>query len=147
MDFQAPALPDLARQAGATFHTPTFVVAPITPPELRELAGELLQDEHLAAQLDWMEDKSKDGALREAFLLELRCAGGGVRAWRIVERYSGGTIGMVLVRDEAGGLDVELLCESTSWNDPVSDEVVEPLVAWLEGWDDPQEQADDLLDA
>jgi hypothetical protein len=147
MNHEASSLPDLNRQAAATFHTETFVVAPITPPELRELAGELLQDEYLAEQLDWMEDKSKDGALREAFLLELRCAQGSVRAWRINERDSGETIGAVLVRDEVAGLDVELLCESTSWNDPVADEVVEPLVAWLEGWSEPHEEDDDLLQA
>lgn len=69
MDFAASSSPDWTRQARATFHTATFIVAPITPPELRELAGELLVDEHLAAQLDWTKDKSKDGVLREAFLL------------------------------------------------------------------------------
>jgi RimJ/RimL family protein N-acetyltransferase len=146
MNFESSPLPDLTRQAGVTFHTEAFIVAPITPPELRELAGDLLQDEHLAAQLDWMTDKSKDGALREAFLLELQCAEGRVRAWRIIERNFGGTIGVVLVRDEVGGLDVEVLCESTSWNDSISDEVVEPLVAWLEGRYDPDDEIDELLD-
>jgi RimJ/RimL family protein N-acetyltransferase len=142
----ASPLPDLAVQAEATFCTETFVVGPINPAELRELAGVLLQDEHLAAQLDWMKDKSKDGALREAFLLELQCAAGNVRAWRIAERSRGEVIGAVVVRDEVGGLDVELLCDSTSWNDAVADEVVEPLVAWLEGrWKDPQEESGDVL--
>jgi hypothetical protein len=145
MNHDASPLPDLTRQAGATFHTETFVVAPMTPPELRDVVGELLQDESLAAQLDWMKDKSKDGALREAFLLELLCAAGSVLAWRIIER-NGGTIGAVLVRDEAVGFDVEILCESTSWNDPVADEVVEPLVAWLEGCDETYEETEGPLD-
>jgi hypothetical protein len=147
MDFTAAALSSGMRHAAATFHTATFTVAPITPPELRELAGELLADEHLAEQLDWMTEKSRDGALREAFLLELKCAAGTVHAWRIIDRSQGNTIGAILVRDEVGGLDVELLCESTEWNDEVAEEVIEPLVDFLEGWqgaDEFDDDADDL---
>lgn len=136
MTHDTPPLPTLDMQAGATFRTPSFIVSPILPPRLRELAGELLQDEQLAAQVDWMADKSKDGALREAFLLELQCHAGHVRAWEIVLRDDASSIGAVLVRDEVGGLDVELLCHSTSWQETVADEVVEPLVAWLEGWEE-----------
>jgi hypothetical protein len=135
MNDETAPLPTLDVQASAMFQTPSFIVTPILPPRLRELAGELLQDAHLAAQLDWMQDKSKDGALREAFLLELQCNAGHVRAWEIVARHDGCSIGAVVVRDELGGLDVELLCHSTSWKDTVADEIVEPLVAWLEGWE------------
>jgi hypothetical protein len=144
MTHDVTPLPTFDVQASATFRTPTFVVSPILPPRLRELAGELLQDEYLAAQLDWMEDKSKDGALREAFLLELQCNAGRVRAWEIVSRDDAESVGAVLVRDQLGGLDVELLCHSTSQMESVADEIVEPLVAWLEGWEEAWQEMDGM---
>jgi RimJ/RimL family protein N-acetyltransferase len=115
-----------------TFNTQRFVVAPLTPPKTRELAAVLLQDEKLAEQLPWMEDKSADGALREAFLLELQCAAGTTKAWGIVDRARGMFVGALLARQTLGGLDVEVLCASQFWNQGIADEVGDPVIAWLE---------------
>ena len=70
-----PMLQDASARLGAirqdtpTFDTERFIVAPLTPAKVRELIGVLLMDENLARQVPWMEDKTADGALREAFLL------------------------------------------------------------------------------
>lgn len=46
----------------------------------------LLQDEILASRVDWMKDKSRDGAEKEAFRIELLCNAGQLNVWSIVER-------------------------------------------------------------
>lgn len=114
------------------FNTERFIVAPLTPAKARELLGELLQDEHLAWQVPWMHERSKDGALREAFLLELQCASGATQAWGIVERARSFLMGAVLARHTVGGIDLEVLCASQFWNQGVADEVGAPVADWLE---------------
>jgi RimJ/RimL family protein N-acetyltransferase len=115
-----------------TFDTERFIIAPLVPTKVRELFAVLFQDEQLAGQLPWMEDKSADGALSEAFLLELQCAGGTAQAWGIVERARGMFIGAVVVRDSVYGIDLEVLCASQFWNQGVADEAGPPVAEWLE---------------
>lgn len=115
-----------------TFDTERFVVAPLTPQKARELLTVLLQDEKLAAQLPWLEEKTKDGALKEAFLLELQCAAGTTQAWGIVERARAMLVGTVLARQTLSGLDLEVLCASQFWDQGIADEVGEPVAEWLE---------------
>jgi hypothetical protein len=120
------------KQALPTFNTDRFVVVPLAPPKLRELAGVLLKDQRLAEQLPWMREKSADGAEKEAFLLELQCASGTTKAWGIVERARAILIGAVLARQALGGIDLEVLCASQFWNQGVADEVGAPVATWLE---------------
>jgi hypothetical protein len=127
-----------AKQALPTFNTERFVVIPLTPPKLRELAQVLLKDERLAEQLPWMQEKSADSAEKEAFLLELQCASGTTKAWGIVERARAIFIGAVLAQQTLGGIDLEVLCASQFWNRGVADEVGEPVAAWLEDSTDVQ---------
>jgi RimJ/RimL family protein N-acetyltransferase len=119
-------------QRSQNFDTERFVVAPLTPTKVRELLGVLLQDERLAEQLPWMQDKSADGALREAFLLELQCTTGTTKVWGIVERARGMFIGAVVARNTVGGIDLEVLCASQFWNQGVADEAGLPVAEWLE---------------
>ena len=113
------------------FHTDRFTLVPMTPSKVRELVATLLQDEKLAAQIPWMEDKSADGAMREAFLLELQCGAGTIRPWGIIERERRMWIGTVLARSNVEGIDVEVLCASAFWNQGVADEVFPPVSEWL----------------
>lgn len=92
----------------------------------------LLQDERLAEQLPWMQDRSADGALREAFLLELQCAAGTTKVWGIVERARGMFIGAVIAKDSIEGIDLEVLCASQFWNQGIADEAGLPVAEWLE---------------
>ena len=115
-----------------TFDTERFVVAPLSPPQLRALMEVLLRDERLAAQLPWMEEKTADAAAREAFLLELQCSAGTVQPWGIVDRARAMLVGAVLARHTLEGLDVEVLCASRFWNQGVADEAGEPVAEWLE---------------
>jgi hypothetical protein len=126
------------RQALPAFNTERFVVTPLAPQKLGEVAQVLLKDERLAAQLPWMEEKSADGANKEAFLLELQCASGTTKAWGIVERARAMFIGTVLARQTLAGIDLEVLCASQFWNQGVADEVGEPVAAWLEDCTDVQ---------
>lgn len=121
-----------AKQALPTFNTERFVVTPLTPAKLRELAQVLLRDERLAEQLPWMQEKSADGAEKEAFLLELQCSSGTTQAWGIVDRARAIFIGALLARQTLGGIDLEVLCASQFWNHGVADEVGEPVGTWLE---------------
>jgi len=121
-----------ATPSAPQFDTERFVVTPLTPPKLRALAKVLLEDPMLAEALPWMEDKTADGAAREAFLLELQCASGTTRAWGIVERARAMFIGAVLARETLGGIDMEVLCASQFWNQGVADEVSVPVGEWLE---------------
>lgn len=115
-----------------TFDTERFVVAPLSPQRARELLAVLLQDEKLAEQLPRLEEKTKDGALKEAFLLELQCAAGTTQAWGIVERARAMLVGTVLARQTLSGIDLEVLCASQFWNQGIADEVGEPVAEWLE---------------
>jgi RimJ/RimL family protein N-acetyltransferase len=115
-----------------TFNTERFVVAPLTPTKVRELVGVLLQDGNLAQQISWMPDKTADGALREAFLLELQCTAGVTKAWGIVERARAMLVGTVLARQTISGLDLEVLCASQFWNQGIADEAGVPVAEWLE---------------
>jgi RimJ/RimL family protein N-acetyltransferase len=114
-------------------HTPRFVVAPLKPAEVRDLVQVLLQDDRLAAQLPWMREKTLDGALREAFLLEMQCAAGTVEVWGIVERARTMLVGAALARHALSGIDIEVLCASQLWDQGVADEVFGPVAEWLEG--------------
>lgn len=115
-----------------SFDTGRFIVVPLSPSELRALAGVLLRDEKLAAQLPWMTQASADAAEREAYLLELQCAAGGTQAWGIVERARALPMGVVLARQSLEGIDLEVLCASAFWGQGVADEAGEPVADWLE---------------
>jgi len=125
-------LPAHLRSKLPTFNTERFLVVPLNPAQLRELAEGLLQDESLAEYVPWMQDKSRDGALREAFLLEMQCAAGTTIAWGIVERESSLFIGALLARPSIEGLDLEVLCVPELWHQGVAEEAAGPAAEWLE---------------
>jgi RimJ/RimL family protein N-acetyltransferase len=126
------ALPAHLRSKLPAFQTERFDVMPLNPAQARELAEGLLQDERLAEYVTWMEDKSRDGARREAFLLEMQCAAGTTLAWGIVDRDSATFIGALLARPTVEGLDLEVLCASAFWNQGIADETAEPVAEWME---------------
>ncbi|AXV75045.1 hypothetical protein CJO75_20795 (plasmid) [Ralstonia solanacearum] len=118
--------------ASQRFDTERFIVIPLSGHEARNLVGVLLQDEALASRIDWMEDKSRDGALREAFGIELRCNAGQARVWSIIERARRLQIGAILASHSLEGLDVEVLVASPFWDQDVSDEAGAPVIDWLQ---------------
>ncbi|MCK4161902.1 hypothetical protein [Ralstonia pseudosolanacearum] len=128
---QPPASVDGAA-ASQRFDTERFIVIPLSGHEARNLVGVLLQDEALASRIDWMEDKSRDGALREAFGIELRCNAGQARVWSIIERARRLQIGAILASHSLEGLDVEVLVASPFWDQDVSDEAGAPVIDWLQ---------------
>lgn len=115
-----------------TFQTERFEVVPLNPDQARSLVEELLQDESLAEYVSWMQDKSRDGARREAFLLQMQCAAGTTLAWGIVERDSAAFIGALLAKPTIEGLDLEVLCASAMWHQGVADEAAVPVAEWIE---------------
>ena len=119
-------------QEAPVLNTERFIVVPLGPAKIRELALVLLQDDRLAEQLPWMQEKTADGAAKEAFLLEMQCAAGATRAWGIVERAGAMLVGAVLARQTIGGIDLEVLCASPFWNQGIADEVIGPVAEWLE---------------
>lgn len=114
------------------FQTERFVLVPLVPPRLRDLAERVLLDPPLAERMPWMKEKSADGARREAFLIELEAHAGSIKGWGILQRGRGMQVGMVLARQSVSGIDIEVLCPSEFWNQGVSDEVGPPLAEWLE---------------
>jgi hypothetical protein len=114
------------------FETERFIVVELSGFHARNLLAVLLQDEALAARIDGMKDKSQDGALREAFGIELECNAGKAKVWSIVERARRMQIGAVVARYSIEGLDVEVLVASQFWDQDVSDEAAPPVVEWLQ---------------
>ena len=114
------------------FETERFTVVPLSPAEGRKLAEVLLQDETLAARVPWMTDKTRDGALREAFGIELQAAAGLLNVWGIVARDLRMQIGAIISRASIEGLDVEALVASRFWDEGVVEEASEPVMDWLE---------------
>jgi RimJ/RimL family protein N-acetyltransferase len=113
------------------FDTQRFIVAPLAPQELRQLAQVLLADEQLAARVPWMREKNADGVAQEAFLLALQCTAGTTQAWGIVERTRSMLIGAVLARQSVAGFDLEVLCAPAFWHQGVADEAAAPVAEWL----------------
>jgi len=109
-----------------------FLLKPLAPPKLRELATVLLRDAALVEQLDWVQDRTESGACREAFLLELQATAGSVRAWGIVDRDSQVFVGAVLARQCIDGIELEVLCASAFWGHGICDEVGYPVAEWVE---------------
>lgn len=126
------AWPDELPSKLPAFDTERFMIVPLTPGKARELTEVLLQDERLVEYVHWMEDKSQDGARREAFLLQMQCAAGTVLPWAIVDRDSGTMIGELLARPTIEGLDLEVLCASAFWEHDVTEEAATPVAEWLE---------------
>lgn len=114
------------------FETERFTVVPLSPSEGRKLAEVLLQDEVLAARVPWLTEKTQDGALREAYGIELQAAAGQLKVWGIVARQLRMQIGAIISRDSLEGIDVEVLVASRFWNDGVVEEASEPVMDWLE---------------
>ncbi len=113
------------------FDTPRFIVAPLSPSTARALMEILLQDEALAARVPWMDDKSMDGALREAFGIELQCVAGRVHVWGVIARDQRMQIGAIIARDSLEGVNVEVLVASHFWNNGIADEASEPVIEWI----------------
>jgi hypothetical protein len=116
------------------FDTEHFFVLPLKPADVRLVLGLLLQDEDLTRDLSWMKDRSPEGARREAFMLELRCAADMIKVWGIVERDQGVFIGAVLSQDP---LRLDVLCQRPWDTALVSEEVGAPVSNWLEATDAP----------
>ena len=114
------------------FETERFTVVPLSPSEGRKLAEVLLQDEVLAARVPWLTEKTQDGALREAYGIELQAAAGQLKVWGIIARQLRMQIGAIISRDSLEGIDVEVLVASRFWNDGVVEEASEPVMDWLE---------------
>jgi RimJ/RimL family protein N-acetyltransferase len=125
-------LPKHLRSKLPAFETERFRIQPLNPEQARQLAEQLLQDERLAEYVTWMEDKSRNGAYREAFLLQMQCAAGTVLCWGIVERDSNKFIGALLARPTIEGLDLEVLCEPSMWEQDVTDEAAVPVAEWMQ---------------
>jgi hypothetical protein len=115
-----------------SFETARFTVVPLLPSEARQLTEVLLQDEALADRVPWMTDKSRDGALREAYAIELQSAAGQLKVWSVVSRELRMQIGAIIARDSLEGIDVEVLVASQFWDDDVVDEASEPVMDWLD---------------
>lgn len=114
------------------FETDRFIVLLLSPSDSRKLMEYLLQDRLLAARIPWLSDKTREGALHEAFGIGLQAAAGLVKVWSIISRERQIQIGAMLVRKSQEGLDIEALVASRYWDDDVVDEASEPLVDWLE---------------
>lgn len=117
------------------FETDRFLVVALSGFDARNLLAVLLQDEALASRVDWMKDKSRDGALQEAFGIELQCNADQARVWSIVNRARRMQIGAVIARHSLEGLDLDVLVASRFWDQDISDEAVAPVMAWLENAD------------
>lgn len=114
------------------FETDRFTVVPLSPVEGRKLAEVLLQDETLAARVPWLTEKTQDGALQQAYGIELQAAAGQIKVWGIVARELGMQIGAIISRNSIEGIDVEVLVASQFWDDGVVDEASEPVMDWLD---------------
>jgi hypothetical protein len=114
------------------FETERFTVVPLSPSEGRKLAEVLLQDEALAARVPWLTEKTLDGALREAYGIELLAAAGQIKVWGIVARGLRVQIGAIIARNSLEGIDVEVLVASEFVDDGVVEEASEPVMEWLE---------------
>jgi hypothetical protein len=118
--------------ASPRFETERFSVVPLSPTEGRKLAEVLLQDEALAARVPWLTDKTRDGALREAYGIELQAAARQIKVWGIAAREFRMQIGAVICRNSIEGIDVEVLVASQFWGNEVIEEVSDPVMDWLE---------------
>lgn len=114
------------------FETERFTVAPLSPSEGRKLAEVLFQDEALAARVPWLTEKTQDGALRQAYGIELQAAAGQIKIWGIVNRELHAQIGAIISRNSIEGIDVEVLVASQFWDDGVVEEASEPVMDWLD---------------
>lgn len=114
------------------FETERFIVVPLTGAQAKRLLCVLLQDEMLASQVDWLQDKSLDGVEKEAFRIEVLCNAGQINVWSIVERARKMQIGAVMSTFSLDGLEVDILVASQFWDQDVSSEVADPVAQWLE---------------
>ncbi|MEX3816090.1 hypothetical protein AB3X96_38695 [Paraburkholderia sp. BR13439] len=115
-----------------TFETERFTIVSLSGNEAKNLVSVLLQDELLASRIDWMTEKSHDGAMQAAFGIELQCNAGQAMAWGIIERARRMQIGAVLAIYSFEGLDVEVLVASQFWDQHVSEEAAPPVLEWLQ---------------
>ncbi|MGF6851266.1 GNAT family N-acetyltransferase [Paraburkholderia sp. CI3] len=125
-------LPEHLQSKVPAFETERFRILPLNPGQARQLVEELLQDARLAEYVSWMADKSRDGAHREAFLLQMQCAAGTVLVWGIVERGNDKFIGALLARPTIEGLDLEVLCQPSMWEQKVTEEAAFPVAEWIQ---------------
>lgn len=114
------------------FETERFTLVPLSPAKVRELAEMLLQDEALASQIPWLEDKSRDGAAREACGMELQAAAGQLKAWGVIARELRMHVGMIFTKNSLAGIDVEVLVASQFGGREVADEAGDPVLDWLD---------------
>src|SRR6478735_3939517 len=114
------------------FETDRFTVVRLSPVEGRKLVEVLLQDEALAARVPWLPEKTRDGALQQAYGIELQAAAGQIKVWGIVARELRIQIGAIISRNSLEGIDVEMLVASQFWDDGVVEEASEPVMDWLD---------------
>lgn len=114
------------------FETERFSVVPLSPANVRTLAEILLQDEALAAQIPWLEEKTRDGAMREAYGMELQAAAGQIKVWGIIARELRMHVGLIIARDSLAGIDVDALVASKFWGQEIAEEAGEPVLDWLD---------------
>ena len=115
-----------------TFQTERFTIIQLSPSEGRQLAEILLQDETLAARVPWLTEKTRDGALREAYGIELQIAAGQLKMWGIIARELRMQIGAIIAKNSIEGIDVEVLVASQYWDQGVVEEASEPVMDWLD---------------
>jgi RimJ/RimL family protein N-acetyltransferase len=113
------------------FGTPRLLLLPLKHPYARELVGSLLSDPSVAAIVPWLEEKSADAALKEAFHIGLQCASGRTEVWGIIERQQQILAGVVLARASLGGTDLEAILAPQFWNQGISEEATAPVLEWL----------------
>lgn len=114
------------------FETERFIVVPLSPANVRTLAEILLQDEALAARIPWLEEKTRDGAMREAYGLELEAAAGQIKAWGVIARELRMHVGLIIARNSLAGIDVEALVATPFWGQEVAEEAGDPVLDWLD---------------
>jgi hypothetical protein len=114
------------------FETDRFTVVPLSPTEGRKLAEVLLQDDALAARVPWLTEKTQDGALQQAYGIELETAAGQIKVWGIVARDLRIQVGAIISRNSIEGIDVEVLVSSQFWGDGVVEEASESVMDWLD---------------
>lgn len=114
------------------FETDRFIVMLLSPSDARRLLEVLLQDEPLAARVPWLNDKTQDGALQEAYAVGLQAAAGIIKVWGIFSKESQEQVGVMIAKNSPNGIDVEALVASRYWDNDVIEEASEPLMEWLE---------------
>lgn len=119
------------------FETERLTMYAVSAAEARELFLALCQDEALSTIVPAMNENSGVSALEQAFEFERQCGTGEAKAWRIVERIHGVSIGAVVARDSVEGIHIAAMIAAPYGDRGFALEAKTPIMAWLEANDQP----------